>query len=459
MLNCVVPNRACAWRTVWVVLASLVLASCGGSGYDGNGQGNFGKPITSGFLRLVNTLPDSPTLLAGLDGLTLTRVSFAQATGLQQLASGKYAINVQYIDPNAVTVALINKEQITLDADTQSTVFIVGTLGDRHTKTVVNPLPAIAAGNAEVQVMQTVASQPSLDVYLTDAAADITTVPMLTTLAFDQVSDLTTISAGTNYRLRVTASGSTTVLYDSGAFPIADLARVTFVIVDYFGPGGSGFRVVQLNNQNATNFPNEALPVAFRVANMIADVPSADLYVGPVAGTPAFAGVAFGSIAPLQQFPAGTLACTLTVAGDPATVLFTGNVSMAPGETRTLVVTKGVGSAASRVTIDNTRPISSEGQLQIINAAPSSTPTDMFLIPPGKTTTDTTATVVNQPLLSIAGSIAAEATYDVAFTPTANTTPIAGPSPLAIVNGGIYTIYVVDAAGGGAPYQIVVSTF
>jgi DNA-binding winged helix-turn-helix (wHTH) protein len=83
------------------------------------------------------------------------------------------AINVQYIDPNAVTVTLINKEQITLEADTQSTVFIVGTLGDRHTKTVVNPLPAITAGNAEVQVMQTVASQPSLDVYLTDAAADI----------------------------------------------------------------------------------------------------------------------------------------------------------------------------------------------------------------------------------------------------------------------------------------------
>src|SRR4029450_5803408 len=133
--------------------------------------------------RLVNTLPDSPTLLAGLDGLTLTRVSFAQATQLQQLASGKYAINAQYIDPNAVTVTLINKEPTTLDADTQSTVFIVGTLGDRHTKTVVNPLPAITAGNAEVQVMQTVGSQSSLDVYLTDAAADIVTTPKLTTLA------------------------------------------------------------------------------------------------------------------------------------------------------------------------------------------------------------------------------------------------------------------------------------
>ncbi len=105
-------------RCLWAVCASVLLASCGGSGYDGNGTGT-NKPITTGFLRLVNTLPDSPTLLAGLDGATLTSVSFGQATALQQLVTGKYAINVQYIDPNAKTVPLINKEQITVNTNEQ----------------------------------------------------------------------------------------------------------------------------------------------------------------------------------------------------------------------------------------------------------------------------------------------------------------------------------------------------
>ena len=164
---------------------------------------------------------------------------------------------------------------------------------------------------------------------------------------------------------------------------------------------------MQLSNQNATNFPNEALPVAFRVANMIADIPSADLYVGPVAGTPTFSAVAYGSVAALKQLPAGTLTCTATVAGAPATVLFTGTVTLAPG----------------------------------------------------KSTTDTNAVVVNQPLLSIAGAIAAAGSYDLVFTATATTGPIAGPDPITIDNGGIYTIYVIDAPGGGAPYHIVVSTF
>jgi hypothetical protein len=458
--NCAVSNRARVLRCLWAVCASVLLASCGGSSYNSNGTGT-NKPITTGFLRLVNTLPDSPTLLAGLDGNTLTSVSFGQATALQQLATGKYAINVQYVDPDAKTVTLISKEQVTVNTNEQETVFIVGTLSDRHTKTVLNPVPNIAAGNAEVQVMQTVQNQ-SLDVYLTDASADIGTSPKLATVAFDQTSDLTTVPSGANYRLRVTEAGSTTVLYDSGVFPISELTRVIFVVINYYGPGGSGFRVVQLSNQGSTNFPNEVLPVAFRVANMIPDLPLADLYIGPVAGTPAFAGVPFGTVATAQLFAPGILNCTLTPAGDPTTVLFTGSgcsVIVTAGETRTLVLTKAGLAVVSRASVDNTRPISSEGQLQIINAAPSSAQPDMFLIAAGGSLTGATAKVVNQPLLSIASAVASAGDYDVAFTATASTTAIAGPVPLTIENGGIYTVYAIDAAGGGPPYQVVITTF
>ncbi len=152
---------------------------------------------------------------------------------------------------------------------------------------------------------------------------------------------------------------------------------------------------------------------------MIPDLPLADLYIGPVAGTPTFAGVPYGTVATAQQFAPGTLDCTLTVAGDPTTVLFTGSVIVTAGETRTLVLTKAAGAVVSRTSVDNTRPISSEGQLQIINAAPSSTQPDMFLIAAGGTLAGATAKIVNQPLLSIAGAISAAGNYDVAFTATA----------------------------------------
>ena len=66
------------------------------------------------------------------------------------------------------------------------------------------------------------------------------------------------------------------------------------------------------------------------------------------------------------------------------------------------------------------------------------------------------ASVVNQPVLTFAGAVKAPSTiaYDVAFTATTTTIPIAGPDSLVIADGGIYSIYAIDAAGGGGPYQI-----
>ncbi len=455
MMSRAVRHRAGALGGLFTMLVIGALAGCGGSqNYNQNSTTN--KPITTAFLRVVNTLPDSPTLLAGLDGQTLTKVSFAQGTALQQLTSGKYAIDAQYLNTAGTAVAVIDKEKVDLAVDEQATVFIVGTLSAPHTHLIDNTKSTIAAGSAEVQVMNSVASQPNVDVYLTDAAADLATAAKLTTVAFDESSPLTTIPSGDTYRLRVTAAGSTAVLYDSGVFPIASTARLIFAVVDYFGPGGSGFRVVQLDNQQSTQFPNEALPGAFRVANMIADVPSVDVYVGGITGTPAFAGVAFGTVAALQDFGAGNLDYAMTAAGDAATVLASGTVVLSPGETRTLVAARS-GGVATRVTLDTTRPVSGRGQLQIINAAPTAGPLDTYLIADGHTIETTVASAVNQPLLAIAGAVEAPGSYDVTATATATTTPIAGPTPLVIDDGGIYSIYAVDAAGGGGPYQIVFS--
>lgn len=453
-------NRAVVLRSVLIVLSSVCLMNCGGKSYQNNVSTN--KPISTGFLRLVNTLPDSPTLLAGIDGQTLTRVSFAQATGLQQLTVGKYAIDVAYLDANGTQVALINKEQISLAAEEQATVFIVGTLNDKHTHAVTNQNSTITAGSAEVQVMQTVASPANLDVYLTADGADLATATKLTTVAFDTASDLTTVSSGANYQLRVTKAGTTDVQYDSGVFTIDDMTRVMFVVVDYFGPGGNGIRVMQLTNQNSNVFPNEVLPGALRLANMIADVtnvPAVDFYVGPVGGVLALVlpGVGFGTVTALQDFlPAGTFDCKLTVANDPSTVLFTGTITLDPGDTRTLVAIQRAGSVTARATLDTTRPVSGEGQLEIINAAPTAGALDTFLLVPPKTPADSAASVVNQPVLTFAGAVKAPSTtaYDVAFTATTTTTPIAGPDSLVIADGGIYSIYAIDAAGGGGPYQI-----
>jgi hypothetical protein len=443
--------------TLWSCIALAVAVSgCGGKNYSNNGAQN--QPITTAFLRVTNTISDSPILLAGLDGTTLTRVSYGQATALQQVPSGKYALDVQYIDTNGNAVAVINKETLDLTVDDQDTVYLLGTLGTLRTKLVENPAPSIAAGNAEVQVVQASARAGSIDLYLTDPTADLATATKLTTVAFEEASPLSTVSSSGSYRLRVTAAGGMTVLYDSGTFTIDDQSRVTFVVVDYFGPGGNGFRVLDQDSQVARLFPAEALPAALRVANMVADQPSVDVYLGPVGGTPAFAGVPYGTVAPLQQISAGALTYSVTVAGDATMVLATGSVTLTAGEQRTLVATRGLSDVATRASVDATRPISGQGQIGIINAAPSAAAVDAYLLPPGTTVDTVAATIVDQPVLSFASAVRAPGAVDTVFTQTGVKTPIAGPTTVDVTDGGIYAVYVFDAAGGGAPYQILVGS-
>ena len=75
---------------------------------------------------------------------------------------------------------------------------------------------------------------------------------------------------------------------------------------------------------------------------------------------------------------------------------------------------------------------------------------------PGDALSTSTAATLDQPLLTFATAAASAGTFDVVFTPTTDLTVAAGPEPLVVASGGIYTIYAADAAGGGAPYQIVV---
>src|SRR5262249_39142250 len=104
----------------------------------------------------------------------------------------------------------------------------------------------------------------------------------------------------------------------------------------------------------------------------------------------------------------------------------------------------------------STRPIAGQGQLAIVHAAPSIGATDAFLIAAGATLDNSVALIVNQPPLSLASAVRPAGSIDVVFTPTATKTPtIAGPSTLDVVDGGIYSVYLIDAAGGGGPQQIV----
>jgi Domain of unknown function (DUF4397) len=440
--------RCAAYACVAVVAA--LLAGCGGS----SSGGTF-FPVT-GFIRAVNTIPDSPTLSAGVTALVASRVSFAQATSLNAVSGGvNYTFNAQYLS-GVTAVPVVSNLTVPVSGDQQVSIFLMGSLATPTTKLVTNPIADIAAGEAEFQIVHAATSQTTLDVYLTDAAAPLAGATPIT-LAYEAASDLMTVPASTNYRLRVTAPGDGTVLYDSGAFPLASLARTTFVLVDYFGPGGNGFRIVQLTNIAAATFPNEALPGALRVANMVANQSAIDVYVGGVGGAPTFGDVAFGTIGARQQFGAGALNVTVTPAQTPGTVLFTGTVTLNSGESRTLAFALNGSDVVGRFALDSTRPISVQPQLQSVQASPSSGNVDIYLLSAGETVDDVGAALPDLPLLSVTSTAPTAGAYDVEVTPAGDKTVVVGPVPIVLDDAGIYTMYLSDTPGGGLPAQIILA--
>jgi hypothetical protein len=442
-----------AWRRhaalACTALLGVLLTGCGGSNSNGN------VVQVTGFLRSFNAISDSPTLNAGVTLGALSAVSFAQSTGNTPYTAGNYAFNAQYLNGAGGVVNVVTNLPVQIPRNEQVAVFMMGSLATPTTKVVSNPIPDIAAGDAEFQVVHAASGQSTLDVYVTDANAPLAGATPIT-LAYENASDLMSVTASANLRLRVTPPGdNTTVLYDSGVFPLASQARGMFVLVDYFGPGGNGFRAVQLTNTAAAAFPNEVLPGALRVANLVASQTAVDVYIGGTGGAPTFANVPFGTIGARQQFAAGTLAVTVTPANTPGTTLFNATVTLNPGESRTLAFASSGATVVGRLALDSTRPISVRPQLQTVQASPSSGAVDVYLLTAGQTVNDVSPNLANLPLLSVTDTTPLAESYDVEVTATGDKTVTVGPVPIVLENGGIYSMYLSDAPGGGLPAQLL----
>src|SRR5262245_51174047 len=97
-----VATSGSAWHGLLIAAACVLLGACGGSG-----GGNNNPILNTGFVRAINSVPDSPTLGNGLSQFPLGRASFAQSTKLTQLPINDYALNIQYIDATGKTISVI----------------------------------------------------------------------------------------------------------------------------------------------------------------------------------------------------------------------------------------------------------------------------------------------------------------------------------------------------------------
>jgi hypothetical protein len=99
----------------------------------------------SGSFRVVNVIPDSPTLSAGLGPDSLGNLSYGESTALTAVARGNYSFTVSYAQPDGTRVKVVDAS-ITIRANEQTSVFLIGPMKSVNMKIVTQADPTPVPG-------------------------------------------------------------------------------------------------------------------------------------------------------------------------------------------------------------------------------------------------------------------------------------------------------------------------
>lgn len=444
-------------RRLLLGVCVVTLAACGGGGGGGSGA-----PAPSAGMRVVNAIPDSPTLRAEIDGELFANVSYGQASPLSGIPSGAHQLDVFYTPPDGNQEEVMETLRITAAKGSDVSLVLSGPMEAPSAIVLEARQSTLTSPRAELHLAHAVTGRERLDFHLTAPDADLVGSTPLATLDFGDGSDISVLDGG-EFRLRVTPEGDDEVLFDSGSFELAPLTRRLLVALDYFGPGPQDMRVVRISPNAAATFVDEQLPAAVRVVNLVYDLPAVDAYLAEDdaddALDPDYAAVPFGTDTGFRRYPAGARSVAVTMEADSTAVLLSANAQLVPGEYRTLVVTGSqvFQDVRGRLVADGQRRVASQSALRVVHGAPSAGEVDFYLLAPEQPVADGTPEFRDLTLLTNGLIDVEPGQYDLTFTRADEETVLVGPERVRLEEGGVYTVFLFDASGGGTPTQILLA--
>ncbi len=458
------------WRCFIAVALATLLAGCDAKQNDEKRiQVTYDPTPDAGTLGFVNAIVDGPPVTIGYAGSNgggnQFQLGFGQALR-ESLLVGGYNVRVAYPGTDGAEVILLERlgdDNIKLFTDDETTLVLAGTLANPTVFLIENQEylygvadPDNIAEAPQIQFAHAVAGPGALDFYITAptaALADATPVR----LAFGAASALQDVTAGASYRIRVTGAGNPADLrYDSGTTSFGLNTRTLLGAFNHFGSGGADLRVKAIRGL-ASSFAGEPYGSAYRVGNLIADVPGIDLYFGPTTGVPVLNGQPFKAISAYQAHGAGSIGANVTVAGSPADLLFSDTLPLSAGDAVSLFFA-GLQADAGSVNviglsaIEDPRPIPGYAQVRAVHGAASSDPVSVYLLRPGQTTTGRTPTFSLLAFGDTRTATTGAGDYDLRVENSAGTALI-GPERVTLTDTSMYTLLLSDTAGGGVPLE------
>jgi len=426
-----------------VLLACAFLVSCG------NDEGFTFSPIPSGQLTIVNAIPASPELVITTNNRRSGNIVFGGVVGPTNVLP-QIPLDIRAAFFNDGVDQTVLEEAFTLDIDFSQTVILTGTIASATAVSIIEPPFTYPDGSSDTRIrfMNATTNVASATLALTNPNGIDATVAMTN----GQPTGFTNTTAGAGNQIEIRDTSSNAVLWRSGEFTLSARNDKFYMLVDYFGPGDETVRMISIaDSSQASPFQNEELVAGVRFVNQTPDRGQLDFLVdGNLA-----ASLNFGQFSDFIEFPPAISTITVTPAGDPSTELNSVDRTLFFGQFGTLHAATSVDgtTVGTSFYLETRRRIDSQALLNVTKLAPATGNVDLYFQDPGEALSgfaDVTSLVdfTSGPLFIPPGD------YDLFVTEAGNTNILLGPQTLTLNSRGIYTLQVIESAGGGLPVRL-----
>lgn len=350
-----------------VLISSVFLAGC-------SDDDSSTAPTAS--LRALHLSADAPAVDVSVnETVVLEDVSYRQASGFLTVNTGSLGLDV--LVANTETVALA--ADLNLARDTKYTVIAANNVASIEAL-VIEDSDKPADGFAQLRVVHGAPAAPAVDVYVSgpdDAFSGLS--PTLEGVSFKSISSELEVPAG-DYRVRVTAAGSSDVIYDSGSLSLME--GVEYIAVASEVEGGLspiGLTVLTDLSDTPVVLVDDAR-TRVRVVHASADAPAVDVLVDDATVLDA---VPFGVGSSYLELLGGTY--NIDVAADVSgAVVIDADLNLAAQTDYTVLAVNNLSQIEPLVLVDdNTLPAEGNIKLRLVHAAVNAGLVDVYITAPG----------------------------------------------------------------------------
>jgi Domain of unknown function (DUF4397) len=411
---------------VALCMVSLALAGCGkGGGGGSNAQ-----------LRVLNAFSEAPAV-------NVSVASTAAATGLPFQALTQYTSVPSGIQTFTVAVTGAATTLINTSNNLNS--------GNNYSYIIFGPTTAVGAlltndsftdpggGFFTLRIINAAAGQSAIDIYITPPGADISSsAPTITNIAYGVPSGYNSIATAASYEIRVTATGTKAVIFDSTPRTFAEHQAYDFVA--YSAGSGTLVNAAILNHDTAgTGTIVNNLLAQYKVINA-SQVPSPlNIFVD---GNLQLANIPSTGVSNYQKTTSGAHNFSIEATSNPGASLLALTQTLAPATDTSIALTGTAGALAALVlNDDNLPPPTGTASVRIVNTSASGNAFDVFVN--FSKQVSGLAVSAASPYLNFNAAANVGTSYEFDFNVSGTTTAVLKLTSVALASGHKYTIYLV----------------